>query len=47
MEREKRRLPPWLVGLILAVILFVVVLVMANLLGFGDDPVVGGLALME
>jgi len=30
--------------LILAVILFVLVLVTANVLGFGDDPVVGGLA---
>jgi hypothetical protein len=38
----KRRLPPWLIGLILAVILFVVVLLTANILGFGDDPVVGG-----
>ncbi|HEY4584350.1 MAG TPA: hypothetical protein VI980_08515 [Acidimicrobiia bacterium] len=36
-------MPPWLVGLILAVILFVIVLVTANFLGFGDDPVVGGL----
>jgi hypothetical protein len=44
MEPEKRRLPPWLVGLMLAVALFVIVLVVANLLGFGDDPVVGALS---
>jgi hypothetical protein len=43
MEPEKRRMPPWLVGLILAVALFVIVLVVANVLGFGDDPVVGAL----
>jgi hypothetical protein len=43
MEPEKRRLPPWLVGLILAVALFVIVLLVANVLGFGDDPVVGAL----
>jgi hypothetical protein len=40
----KRRLPPWLVGLILAAVLFTVALLLANVLGFGDDPVVGGLA---
>lgn len=40
----KSRLPPWLLGLILAAILFVAALVLANFLGFGDDPVVGGLA---
>lgn len=41
MDREKRRLPAWLLGLIIAVVLFVLVLVLANTLGFGDDPVVG------
>ena len=43
MEPERRRLPPWLIGLILAAALFVVVLLVANYLGFGDDPVVGAL----
>ena len=43
MEPERRRLPPWLIGLILAIALFVTVLLVANLLGYGDDPVVGGL----
>ena len=53
MERDKSgrghlkgRLPPWLLGLILATILFAVALVLAKILGFGDDPVVGGLASM-
>jgi hypothetical protein len=42
----RRRLPPWLLGLILATLFFVVVLVVANALGFGDDPVVGSLAVL-
>lgn len=41
MSDDKRQLPPWLVGLILAVIVFVVVLVVLNVLGYGDDPAVG------
>jgi hypothetical protein len=41
MSEDKRQLPPWLVGLILAVIVFVVVLVVLNALGYGDDPAVG------
>lgn len=42
----KRQLPPWLLGLILATVVFVVALLLANVLGFGDDPVVGGLTAM-
>lgn len=41
-----RQLPPWLLGLIVATVLFVVALLVANVLGYGDDPVVGGLALL-
>ncbi len=37
-------MPPWLLGLILAAVVFAAALVLANILGFGDDPVVGGLA---
>lgn len=43
MSKERRSLPPWLLGLIIAAVVFLVVLVAINLLGFGDDPVVGGL----
>ncbi len=39
-----RRLPPWLLGLIFAVILFVIFLVVTSLLGIGDDPGVEGMA---
>jgi hypothetical protein len=38
MSEEKRRLPPWLAGLILAVIVFIIALVVLNALGYGDDP---------
>ncbi len=38
---EKRQMPAWLVGLILAVVVFVIVLVIFNVMGFGDDPALG------
>jgi len=41
MNDEKRQLPPWLIGLIAAVIIFAAVLILMSTLGFGDDPVVG------
>jgi hypothetical protein len=41
MADEKRRLPPWLVGLILAIVVFIVAQVGLNALGYGDDPAVG------
>lgn len=41
MNDGKRRLPPWLVGLIAAVIIFAAILILMSALGFGDDPVVG------
>ena len=44
MSDEKRQLPPWLIGLVLAVIVTVIALVVLNALGYGDDPAVGGLA---
>jgi hypothetical protein len=44
MARQKRRLPAWLLGLILAAAVFVLVIVLLNALGYGDDPVVESLA---
>jgi hypothetical protein len=44
VARHRSRRPAWLVGLILAIIVFVAVIVVFNLLGYGDDPVVNGLA---
>ncbi|HEX6222591.1 MAG TPA: hypothetical protein VF115_15985 [Acidimicrobiia bacterium] len=44
MARHRKPIPPWLMGLMIAAVVFVLVLVIFNLLGFGDDPVVEGLA---
>jgi hypothetical protein len=41
--KHKRKVPPWLLGLMIAVVVFVVALIVIDLLGFGDDPVVGSL----
>lgn len=35
---EKRRLPPWLWGLVIAAVLSAVALLVASAFGFGDDP---------
>ena len=43
-ENPKKRLPPWLMGLLFAVIVFIIVLLVVNALGYGDDPAVGALA---
>ncbi len=38
---DAKKRPPWLVGLVIALILFVILLIVANLLGYGDEPAVG------
>lgn len=38
-DSEDRRLPAWLMGLIIAAALFVVFLFVFQALGFGDNPV--------
>jgi hypothetical protein len=43
-KADGRRLPAWLLGLVIAVVVFIVVIVVMNVLGYGDDPVVGGMA---
>lgn len=40
MARHRKKLPPWLLGLIIAVFVFAAVLVVFSILGYGDDPVV-------
>jgi hypothetical protein len=35
-----KRIPAWLLGLIIAVVVFVAVLLLGSAFGFGDDPVV-------
>ena len=42
-QAPKKPMAPWLIGLILAAILFVIALFVFDLLGYGDDPSVGGL----
>lgn len=42
----ERRLPPWLLGLLIAVVVFAVVIATFSLLGIGDDPVIESLAWM-
>lgn len=39
-----QKLPTWLVGFILALVLFGIVLLVLSILGLGDDPVVEGAA---
>ena len=43
-ENPKKKLPAWLMGFFLAVIVFIIVLLVVNALGYGDDPAVGALA---
>ncbi len=40
MARHREKLPPWLLGLIIAVFVFAAAVVVFSLLGYGDDPVV-------
>lgn len=46
MARHSKRVPAWVVGLIIAAVVFALVLIVFNVLGFGDDPVVEGLTAM-
>ncbi len=41
LSDERPQRPPWLIGLILAIVIFIVIVVLANILGFGDDPSLG------
>ena len=42
----KQRAPAWLIGLAIAVVIFAVVIVVANLVGYGDDPSIGALGII-
>jgi hypothetical protein len=44
-EKAKKQIPPWLMGLIFAVIVAVVVLLVLEAMGYGDDPAMGALLL--
>lgn len=40
MANSERRLPAWLLGLLIAIVVFAVVVATFSLLGIGDDPVI-------
>lgn len=40
-DNERRQIPAWLLGLIIAALLFVIGFFVFGALGFGDDPVIG------
>ncbi|MGH8946056.1 MAG: hypothetical protein ACRDVL_07905 [Acidimicrobiia bacterium] len=42
MSRHQREsyLPPWLLGLLIAVVIFAVALFLLDYFGYGDDPVI-------
>lgn len=46
MVRHQKKMAPWLLGLIIAVLVFAAVLVLFSVLGFGDDPVVDSLGAL-
>lgn len=39
-ETGRRKMSPWLLGLLIAAVLFTIALIVFQALGFGDDPVV-------
>lgn len=43
MTERERRIPAWLLGLLIAIVVFAAVLVVSSILGVGDDPVIGSL----
>jgi hypothetical protein len=46
-EKAKKRIPPWLMGLIFAVIVSVIALLVLDAMGYGDDPSVGALESLQ
>ena len=44
MSESKPKIPAWVLGLAIAVVVFVAVLLTFSALGYGDDPVVESLA---
>lgn len=44
MAKHRRKLPAWLVGLFIAIVVFVAVLIVFNFLGYGDDPALESLS---
>lgn len=47
MAKHQRKLPAWLVGLMIAAVVTLVVFLILAALGYGDDPVVESLAFIS
>lgn len=47
MAKHKKRPPAWVVGLVIAAVVFAAVLLLFSALGFGDDPVVESVAALR
>lgn len=43
MEPAKKKVPAWLLGLVIATILFVLVVLVFDAFGIDDEPVVGSM----
>lgn len=41
-KSDRRSIPPWLLGLLLATVIALLIWGLAVWLGFGDDPAIGG-----
>lgn len=46
MARHRERMPAWLLGLVIAALVFAGALLLFNLLGYGDDPVVDSIGAL-
>lgn len=44
MARHRKKLPAWLLGLLIAIIVFTTLLFLAIALGYGDTPGIEGMA---
>lgn len=40
VHKHRRRVPAWLLGLLLAAVIFALALVLLEVFGYGDDPVI-------
>lgn len=47
MAKHRRKVPAWLAGLIIALVVFAAVLIVFNALGYGDDPVLESLSALQ
>ena len=46
-RQTQRRMPSWLLGLIIAAVLFGIGIFVFQALGFGDNPVLGDVAMTQ